>query len=182
MGLRLHKKFGPIVYYVKIIWVCNFINDLTPLWAMWNALTTIGDAFCLDRGADWQGWEKRVSPLGSSAWLWLNKSWVNCLVFYCKGATDIIRLDIMNILWDSIDKKLFRNFLFPNVQWRLILMVRNTFPKNCLRMPFSLPSQSSTCLVWRKNRRIVLRSSWYPDRTCLQFYRLVMGKACQHCN
>ena len=98
MGLRLHK-YGPIVCYVKIIWVCNFINDLTPLWAMWNALTTIGDAFCLDRGADWQGWEKRVSPLGSSAWLWLNKSWVNCLVFYCKVATDIIRLTSKNILW-----------------------------------------------------------------------------------
>ena len=102
MGLRLHKHFGHIVYYVKIICVCNFINDLTPLWAMWNALTTIGDAFCLDRGADWQGWEKRVSPLGSSAWLWLNKSWVNCLVFYCKVATYIIRLNTTNISWEIL--------------------------------------------------------------------------------
>ena len=119
MGLRLHKHFGHIVYYVKIIWVCNFINDLTPLWAMWNALTTIGDAFCLDRGADWQGWEKRVSPLGSSAWLWLNKSWVNCLVFYCKVATDIIRLDIMNILREKrfslfADQNFFRKLLSQN--------------------------------------------------------------------
>ena len=96
----LHKHKAPLC--VKIIWVCEFINDLTPLWAMWNALTTIGDAFCLDRGADWQGWEKRVSPLGSSAWLWLNKSWVNCLVFYCKGATDLIRLNAKNISWEIL--------------------------------------------------------------------------------
>jgi hypothetical protein len=94
VGLQLHKQIDPIMW--KNLWVCEFINDVTPLWAMWNALTTIGDAFCLDRGADWQGWEKRVSPLGSSAWLWLNKSWVNCLVFYCKGATGMIRLNAMN--------------------------------------------------------------------------------------